>query len=421
MEPILSVPQNHENAFMGFTTVSPHLKTMPPRLKITDIECHVLLAPDYDATLTSSAQDSLVVAIHTDGGVSGVGECDANPWMAKACIEAPGTHTMGLSIKETLIGADPFQIGALWRRIYLGTAMNGRRGMLIHALSAVDMALWDLCGKALNEPVHALLGGATRQHIVPYASLQPAGRRYEEYRDALCASAERAKKLGFTAMKTEITMNGPYAHGGMRESYDRHTEVLAAVRKTIGYDVTLMVDVQYLWEDAETCLSVVKDWAEFRPYFLETPVWSDNLKEMAKLAEAAPMPIAFGEWLATRFEFEELMDVGKVQVAQPDVGRVGGIGEAKIVCDMAKERGRTIVPHCWKTGISISATAHLAFVTDHCAFIEYLPPQLCHERLRRELAHEELILRPDGHIPLPVKPGLGVEVDWDVVRRYKVA
>ena len=406
---------------MSLATISPQLNGKPPKLKITDVECHVLLAPDYDASFTSSAQDSLIVVIHTDGGVSGVGECDANPWMAKACIEAPGTHTMGLSIKETLIGADPFQIGELWRRIYLSTAMNGRRGMVIHAMSAVDMALWDLCGKAMSQPVHALLGGATRTRITPYASLQPAGKRYEEYRDALCLSAEKAKTLGFKAMKTEITMNGPYAHGGMRESYDRHTEVLAAVRKTVGDEITLMVDVQYLWEDAATCLSVVKDWAEFRPYFLETPIWSDNVREMAKLAESAPMPIAFGEWLATRFEFEELLDVGKVQIAQPDVGRVGGIGEAKIVCDMARERGRTVVPHCWKTGISISATAHLAFVTDHCAYIEYLPPQLCHERLRRELAEEELVLDADGTIPLPVKPGLGVDVDWEVVQRYKVA
>jgi len=116
----------------------------------------------------------------------------------------------------------------------------------------------------------------------------------------------------------------------------------------------------------------------------------------------------------------ELMDIGRIGVAQPDVGRVGGIGEAKIVCDMARERGLTIVPHCWKTGVSISATAHLAFVTDHCAFIEYLPPQLCIERLRRELAREELALE-NGAIKLPVKPGLGVEVDWDVVKRYTVA
>lgn len=401
-------------------TVSPLLASDPPRLVITKVECHALLAPDFNPGFTSSAQDSFVVVISTDGGVFGVGECDANPWMAKACVEAPGTHTMGLSMRDMLIGENPFDIGRIWEKIYLGTAMNGRRGMVLHALSAVEMALWDLCGKALGQPVHALLGGATRDRITPYASLQPSGHSFEPYRDALVESALKAKALGFTAMKSEVTMNGPYAHGGMKESYDRHTEVVAAVRKAIGPEVTLMVDVQYLWPDAATCLSVVRDWAEFDIHFLETPIWSDNVREMAKVAEEAPMDIACGEWLATRFEFEELMDIGKVQVAQPDVGRVGGIGEAKIVCDMAAERGLRIVPHCWKTGISISATAHLAFVTDHCSFIEYLPPQLCVERLRRELAQEELVLE-NGTIPLPTKPGLGIELDWDIVRRYEVA
>lgn len=406
---------------MLFETISPSLPGPPPRLKITDVECHVLLAPDFDPGFTSSAQDSFVVVIRTDGGVTGVGECDANPWMAKACIEAPGTHTMGLSIRELLIGADPFAIGELWRKAYVGSAMNGRRGMVIHALSAVDMALWDLCGKAVDLPVHALLGGATRDHIVPYASLLPAGNRFETYRDALCAAAEQAVNLGFRAVKAEVILNGPYAHDGLRESYARHTEIVAAVRQTIGPEVTLMVDVGYLWEDAETCLATIADWAEFDLFFLETPIWSDNVHEIAKVCERAPMPIAYGEWLATRFEFEEVMDIGRVQVAQPDVGRVGGIGEARIVCDMAKARGITIVPHCWKTGISISATAHLAFVTEHCAFIEYLPRELCHERLRRELASEELVLQSDGTIPLPSKPGLGFELDWDAVHRYTVA
>jgi L-alanine-DL-glutamate epimerase-like enolase superfamily enzyme len=402
-------------------TVSPQLPGPPPKLTITDVECHVLLAPDFDPGFTSSAQDSFVVVIHTDGGVSGVGECDANPWMAKACVEAPGTHTMGLSLRDLLVGADPFATGELWRKAYVGTAMNGRRGMVIHALSAVEMALWDLCGKAVGLPVHALLGGAVRDRIVPYASLLPVGNSYEVYRDALCEAAANAVALGFRAVKAEVIMNGPYSHDGMRESDDRHTEVVAAVRQTIGPDVTLMVDVGYLWDDAETCLAVVKDWAEFDCFFLETPVWSDDLAEIAKVSAEAPMPIAFGEWLATRYEFEDAMDRGKIQVAQPDVGRVGGIGEAKIVCDMAKARGVTIVPHCWKTGISISATAHLAFVTGHCAFIEFLPRQLCHERLRRELAYEELALDADGTIPLPTKPGLGVEIDWDVLRRYRVA
>src|SRR5215831_9002855 len=100
-------------------TISPRLDGPAPRLKITGIDCHVLLAPDYDPRFTSSAQDSLLVIISTDASVSGYGECDVNPWMAKACIEAPGTHTMGLSIRDMVLGADPFAIGPLWEKMYL--------------------------------------------------------------------------------------------------------------------------------------------------------------------------------------------------------------------------------------------------------------------------------------------------------------
>jgi L-alanine-DL-glutamate epimerase-like enolase superfamily enzyme len=389
-------------------------------MKITAVESHVLLAPNYDPRFTSSAQDSFIVVIRTDEGVTGIGESDVNPWVAKACVEAPGTHTMGLCIREMLIGADPFDIEALWHRMYVGTAMNGRRGAVVHAMGAVEMALWDLKGRALGKPVHELLGGAQRKTIVPYASLQPAGHGFAEYRDALVESALNAKRLGFKAVKSEVTMNGPYAHGGMKESYDRHTEVVAAVRRALGPDMVLMVDVQYLWEDAATCLSVVEDWAEFDLFFLETPIWADNLDEYRKLAERAPMKIAAGEWLATRYEFEELMDRGRIQVAQPDVGRVGGLGEARIVCDMAAERGLTIVPHCWKTGVSISATAHLAFTVPHCAFIEYLPPELCIETLRKELAVADLKI-VNGEIPLPTKPGLGFDLNWDALERFTVA
>jgi L-alanine-DL-glutamate epimerase-like enolase superfamily enzyme len=282
------------------------------------------------------------------------------------------------------------------------------------------MALFDLKGKALGVPVHELLGGAKRDHVTPYASLLPGGHDFAGYRDALCASAERAKALGFHAVKAEVIMNGPYAHGGLAESWDRHTEVVAAVRKTIGPETTLMVDVGYLWPDARTCLDVVKDWAEFDLFFLETPLWSDDLVGLRQVAEQAPMPIAVGEWLATRWEFDELIRHGRVQVVQPDVGRVGGLLEARSVCQMAEERGLTVVPHCWKTGISISATAHLAFTTPACAFIEYLPRDLCFETLRKELAAEELVFE-DGRLRLPTGPGLGVEVDRHALERYTVA
>jgi len=388
-------------------------------MKITEIDVHIVLAPNMDPTLTSSAQDSLVVLIHTDEGVTGIGESDVNPWMAKAAILAPGTHTMGLCMRDMLIGADPFDIAGLWDKMYKGTAMNGRRGVVIHAMGAIDMALWDLKGKALGLPVHALLGGAVKTEVVPYASLLPKGNSFAAYRDALVEAAVRSRDLGFRAVKAEVLMNGPYTHEGMRESYDRHTDVVAAVRKAIGPDVVLMVDVGYLWPDAASCLEIVRDWAEFDIFFLETPVWSDDVDELRKVRDGAPMKVAAGEWLATRHEFRELMDVGGVQVAQPDVGRVGGLSEARIVCDMAAARGVTIVPHCWKTAISLSATAHLAFATAHCAYIEYLPPQLCHETLRRELAFEELAL-VNGCIPLPQKPGLGVELNEAALKAYTV-
>ncbi len=389
-------------------------------MKITDVEIHVLLAPNMDPSQTSSAQDDLVVIIHTDEGVTGLGESDVNPWMAKAALTSPGTHTMGLCIKEMLIGSDPFDIAGIWDRMYKGTAMNGRRGLVIHAMGAVDMALWDLKGKALGKPVWELLGGKGQDKVYPYASLLPAGNSYEEYCDALLENALKAKALGFRAMKLEVIMNGPYAHGGMRESYDRHTELVATIRRAVGPEPTLMVDVGYLWPDAKTCLDVIADWKEFDLFFLETPVWSDDTEELAKVAEAAPMKIAVGEWLATRYEFKELMDIGKVQVAQPDVGRVGGLSEAKIVCDMAAERGVTIVPHCWKTAISISATAHLAFNTPHCAFIEYLPRELCFETLRRELADEDLAFS-DGALSLPTRPGLGVVLNREALQSFTVA
>jgi L-alanine-DL-glutamate epimerase-like enolase superfamily enzyme len=388
-------------------------------MKITDVQCYALLAPNMSAGSTSSAQDSFIVIIHTDEGVSGIGESDVNPWIAKACVEAPGTHTMGLGIKEILIGANPLAVEELWERMYVGTCFNGRRGALIHAIGAIDMALWDICGKAAGKPIFELLGGAKQSQIIPYASLQPVGNHWKEYRDSLCIWAERAKALGFKAVKAEVTMNGPYAHDGMREPYDRHTLVVEAVRKTLGPDITLMVDVQYMWADAATALETVKDWKEFNIFFLETPLWIDRLDEYAKLRELAPMPIAAGEWQATRYEFEELMDRGRINVAQPDVGRVGGFGEAKAVCDMAATRGLTIVPHCWKTGVSVTATAHLAFNTPHCPFIEYLPPTLCTETLRRELATDGFEFC-NGVIEKPTKPGLGAELNWDALNAYRI-
>ena len=388
-------------------------------MRITEIKTYVLVADNADVSLTSSAQDTILVEIYTDKGIIGYGETDTNPWVAKALIDSPGTHTMDQSMKDILIGKDPLDISKRWEELYIGTAMTGRRGAGVNAIGAIDMALWDIKGKYENKPVYELMGGNFHKTITPYASLQPLGSSFEEYRDSLVEWAEKARNLGFRAVKSEVTMNGPYAHNGMEENDEKHTLVLEAVRKALGSEIKLMVDVQYKWKTAEDALRTVKDWEEFDIYFLETPVWTDSLEDYARMHEEAPMKIAAGEWLSTSHEFYDLITKGKIDVAQPDIGRVGGLTEAKKVSKLADQFDRIIVPHCWKTSISISATAHFAFNTPSCKFIEYLPPQLCHETLRKELADEGFEFK-NGLIQLPTKPGLGIKLNQEAVDKYTV-
>jgi L-alanine-DL-glutamate epimerase-like enolase superfamily enzyme len=180
-----------------------------------------------------------------------------------------------------------------------------------------------------------------------------------------------------------------------------------------------MVDVAYAWPDARRALRVLDQLAPQNLYFLETPIDIDDLSGYAFLHEHSPIPIAAGEWQNTHWEFLDLADRGRVEVLQPDVGRVGGFSEAWKVCRIAAERGRRIVPHCWKTGIGIAASAHLAAACRVCPYIEFLPVELAESPLRRELVASEFEFR-DGRIVIPDRPGLGIELDRDALLKYKV-
>lgn len=388
-------------------------------MRITGIDCHVLVQPAFDPTAASSAQDDIVVEIHTDEGISGIGETDLNPWIARACIEAPGTHNMGLGLRELLIGSDPLDVEALWERLYVGSAMNGRRGAVINAIGALDIALHDLRGKVLGKPCYELLGGAVRGSVTPYASLQPETSSFEEYLESMVDWARRAVAGGFRAIKAEVTLAGPYAHTGLREPWDRSTQVLSEVRQAIGADTKLLVDVQYAFPNADTALGVMRDWQELELVFVETPLWPDDLDGYRRLADEQPIPIASGEWLTTRFEHLELMDRGHVRFVQPDIGRVGGLTEARRVCDLAAERGRRICPHVWKTEISIAAALHLAAATRHCDYIEFLPVELAESGLRRDLTDHRLKMI-DGVLPLPSEAGLGVELNREALEAFSL-
>src|SRR5690606_9109379 len=153
-------------------------------MKITNIECKILKIPGLKEDATSSSQDDLLVIVHTDEGIYGVGETDTGPWLAKAAIESPGSHSMAMGMRDLLIGMDPFETTAIWEKLYTYTCMSGRRGAVICAMGAIDMALWDIKGKALGLPVYKLLGGASQDAIIPYASLQPYGDTVTAYGDS---------------------------------------------------------------------------------------------------------------------------------------------------------------------------------------------------------------------------------------------
>lgn len=390
-------------------------------MKITRIECFVLLAPDYRADACSSAQDDLVVKIHTDEGLFGIGETDTNPWVAKAMIEARGTHVMGLGLSEMLIGQDPRDVEGHWERMYSGSAMTGRRGLGICAIGALDMALWDLRGKIEGKPCWQLLGGAVNPAITPYASLLPEGDDLDTYTRVLTERAVEAKRLGFKAVKLEVCIKGPYSHNSLQIADDREiARIVAACRSAVGPEMTVMVDVAYCWRDWKEALRAIEMFADQDVYFVETPLPSDDIEGYARLTNASPVRTAAGEWQNTRFEFLEFMNRDALDVVQPDVGRVGGLTEARRVAMHARDRGLLVVPHCWKSGIGIAASAHLAAISPTCTFIEFLPKELADSRLRIALCDTELEMA-DGVLPLPQAPGLGITLNEDALKEFTVA
>ena len=190
-------------------------------------------------------------------------------------------------------------------------------------------------------------------------------------------------------------------------------------RQAVGNEMTLMADVAYAWRDWKSALRALEMVKEDNLYFIETPIRIEDLEGMAKLSHLSPVRIATGEMLQTRFECMETIDKGKVDVIQPDVGRVGGLTEAKRVTQYAEDKGVLVVPHCWKSAIGIAASVHLSAVSPTCSFIEFLPKELAESQLRKELVLEEHEV-VNGAIALPTKPGLGIEINQNKLEEYLV-
>ena len=372
-------------------------------MKITDVEAIILRQPDVDVSMADGSQDTLLIRVRTDEGITGVGEVDSLPPVVKAVVDAPPSHAIASGLRALLIGENPLEIDRLWEKMYRGSIYYGRRGPAVHALSGIDIALWDIKGKALGQPIHRLLGGPHRPEIRAYAStLMPATS--EETADVVAGLVGR----GFTAIKLGW---GPFGRDP-----DLDVALVRAARRAAGDRVELMFDIGFGWPDGDHAIRMVRRLEEFRPYWIEEPLQPDDLDGYAKLADAVETRIAAGEEDATRWGFRELIDRGRVDVVQPDVTRAGGISECLRIAHLADLRGVMTVPHSWSTGIIKAASLHLLAALPRATFFEYCVQETA---LNQALTVERFPLE-NGLVRFPDAPGLGVTIDDEIVDRYRV-
>ena len=286
--------------------------------------------------------------------------------------------------------------------MYYHTNRYGRRGAAIHAISGVDIALWDIRGKAVDRPVYELLGGAYRRDVRAYASYLFGSdpRQTAEL-------AKQAVDLGLTAVK--------FGWGGFGKDEPSDLAHVEAARRAVGDDRDLMVDAGQCW-DAAKALARAQRLEPYRIGWLEEPLSQDDLAGYAELCSEAPVPIAAGEGGVTQWDFEDLVRCG-LQVLQPDVAFCGGLTVCRAVSRLAQAAGLRAVPHCFSTGINLAASLHWMASCPEGDLVEYcLRPSPLMRTLVRNLP--PLVA---GRVPVPQGPGLGIELDEEVVNRYRVA
>jgi L-alanine-DL-glutamate epimerase-like enolase superfamily enzyme len=373
-------------------------------VRITRVEALLLRPPGgLDETIADGSQDGLLVRIETDEGIVGLGEVDSLPSVAKAIIDAPRSHKYASGLGALLVGEDPRDTGRLWQKMYEGSLYYGRRGPVAHAISGLEIALWDITGKAAGRPIHALLGGARRDRLRAYAStLMPD--TVDEVRRTVSAQRE----AGFLAVKL--------GYGPLGRDAELDVALVRAAREAGGDELDLMIDIGLAWTNARRAIDTVRRMEEYRPFWIEEPFLPDDYANYARLAEAVDTPIAAGEQEATLPDFERLIDKCGVEVVQPDVTRAGGISECLRIADLAQRKGRRCVLHAWSTGIIKAASLHVLAAMERAEFLEYC--------IQTTDLNQRLVTQTfpviDGYVAVPDAPGLGVELDEDVLAEYAV-
>ena len=374
-------------------------------MKITGIKAYPLVQPLRDMTFGFSqgwisSRQTTIVIVSTDGGIEGVGE-SFGP--AKAIAEAVESYCAPM-----ILGNDPFNSSPIWDEVYGYLRANSQKGILIEALSAIDIALWDIKGKAVGLPVCKLLGGAYRDKARVYATglYRPD---VENPQEALVEEALGYKKDGFPAMKLKIGHVFP----------EEDLSIIKAIREAIGYEIKLMVDANCAYNAAEA-IRLAKQMEEYDIYWFEEPVPPEDIDGSIEVKNNTNIRIASGECECTRYGFSQLISRRAVDIIQPDVCIAGGFTEIEKILAMASAWNIQCVPHVWGTNVAIAAALHYYAAIPHIP-TKFNPPEPFFEAdrspnpLREGTTHEKFVIK-DGYIDIPEKPGLGVTLDMDFIK-----
>lgn len=371
-------------------------------MKITRVEAIYLRQPEVKLQC-DSGQDALIVRVETDAGITGIGEVDSAPLAVKGAIDGPFSHTTAAGLGQIVLGEDPFETEKIWHKMYRANIYGGRRGVGIHAMSGIDMALWDIKGKALGQPVWKLLGGGFHEKIRCYAS-NLFGATPEKTRE----QARRFRDQGFTAVK--------FGWDPMGQNEKTDIALVREARHGLGDDVDLLIDAGLVW-DSKTALQRAIAFSEHKIFWLEEPLRPDDYDGYRKLAQATPVRIAAGEEESNRQSFIDLMDRGQIDVVQVDLTRCGGFTEAMKIAALAWDRGLPVANHGFTTYINVTAALHWLNSVPNALICEFVAEE---ETNLREAITKQKLRAKDGYLQIPQAPGLGIELDEEAVKRYRV-
>ncbi|HEY7210692.1 MAG TPA: mandelate racemase/muconate lactonizing enzyme family protein [Bryobacteraceae bacterium] len=382
-------------------------------MKITAVELFVLRSPGLYRNPEGAEEPPGpthlgIVKVSTDAGISGFSDIETAPTVAKAVIEAPQWSEAGMEcfdgLASLLVGENPLETERLWYKMYRGSIYYGRRGVTLQAISAIDIALWDIAGKFYGVPVHMLLGAKWRSKVRAYAStlFRPEPESIQE-------AVKVYLDQGFTAVK--------FGWGVFGKDKNRDLALVEAARRALGDSRDLLIDTGWFVERTpKEAIQLVRSLEPFKPFFIEELLHPENYAGYREVASSVDALIACGEQEATEWGFQQLIDQAGIDVVQPDLTRCGGFTVGRKIVFMAERANRLVIPHSWCSDLLTAASLHLNAFQRRAVFVEFNTSQ---GPLSRQIVRNPLQLA-DGFLNVPESPGLGVEVNEEIIDRYRI-